>query len=47
MSENQEDNKRKRKSSFSWNWLELVAQSVWNAIIWIPALIIGKIIEDD
>lgn len=39
--------KTKRKSGFSWNWLELVTQSVWNAIVWIPALIIGNLFDGD
>ncbi len=46
--ENKTENQKeaKRRSSMP-SFGEIVVESVWNAVTWLPVLIISKIIDDD
>ena len=42
-----EEQKKNNNSSIKINPLELLVQSIWNAITWIPAMMIAAFLDDD
>ena len=41
------EEQEQKKSSFKINPLELIVQSVWNAVTWLPAILLSSFIDND
>ena len=43
----EEDQKDKKRRSSMPSFGDIIVESLWNAVTWLPVLIISKIIDDD
>lgn len=44
---NKEEEQQKKRSSIRINPVELIVQSIWNAVTWLPAMLLAAFLDDD
>ena len=42
-----EEEQQKKRSSIRINPVELIVQSIWNAVTWLPAILLSSFLDDD
>ena len=47
MDKDKDKQQKDTKRSSNPNWGEVITQSIWNAITWLPTIIIANLIDDD